>query len=307
MAVVVVATTSCKKTKAPAGENWGYTEYYEGSFIKEYKPVIMTRTLSFDLNIDAATMLINGGEVQFQISSSKDCYEAPQNIRTYFNGELCKDNYFVVQPQDKADGMTITGDLGLEFDGAAAEGEHTLYLRYCGCVFNGPTFEGERVYTSEMDVEIIGALEDGIIIKKKDIANPGHVLLGWILGIIATLLFVWIAFLRRIFYPRIGRNLQIVGDEVGCKTIQAKGCYRVVFTNTYKKQNILHRIFVGKILYEDHPWWASDVTFTGNAPKNKVQMICRGVIYCDARYLQPNNEYEICNSDTKEKVSLRIM
>ncbi len=303
----LILTTSCDKNNAPAGERWGYTEYYEGSFLKEYKPVRMTRTLRFELNPDAYAMLNNGGVVRFQVSSEKGRFVAPDNVRVYFDNELCEDYSFALHPVTaKSDNMCYTGELGFEFDGVAAEGTHTLYLIYKegNCKFNGDTFEGELVQNSDLKVNI-NALSEGMVIEKENISNPAHVILGWVLAIILGALLVWILILRNFFFERIKFSITITGDCY--KPIASKGCYRVILTRSYKKQNIFGRIFIGKILYEIDPRWVSDIEFyTGGKKGVRMRIANYNDFSCDDSLLKINNEYTLKSLGDKEEMTIRI-
>ena len=300
----LILTSSCDKDNAPAGERWGHTEYYEGSFLKEYEPVRMTRTLRFELNPDADAMLNNGGEVRFQVSSDKDRFVAPNNVRVYFDDELCEDYSFTIHP--KSDNRCYTGRLGFEFDDAAAEGVHTLYLVYKvgDCKFTGDRFDGEEVQNSDLKADI-NALSEGMIIEKENVSNPAHVILGWVLAILIGSLLVWLLILKNIFFESIKFGIMITGDYYA--PIASNGCYKVILTRNYKKQNIFQRIFIGKVLYVQNPQWISDIEFSAFGKKGvRMRIANYNDFSCDNSILKPNNEYTLKSLSDNAKMTITM-
>lgn len=305
-AIALVSLLSCQKEEPVKGADWGYTEYYESSIFKKYNPVRMEKTLRFDLNNDADTLLRGDRALTFYLSSDKKSLKPLKGVKVFVDGKPCKDGIITINSatadEQKAQPSVVRIKLGLEFTGEATDGKHTLYL------INGKVQNSERFIQYRNDIEVVmGILDDGILIEKKTIANPGNVIASWTLIIVLALLLVWIVFLRPILFTRISiAKLQIQGPGAFMGMFPIKGCIKVVLTSKKMKQSFLHHLFVGKIKYiTSDVVPLPDVTFEPRDRKS-LRIRTKDDFSCDATILEKHNTYKLTNMKTKEQATISL-
>lgn len=303
--IALFSFVSCQKEQPIKGVGWGYTEYYESSIFKKYDPVRMEKTLCFELNNDADTLLRGDRNLTFHLSSDNKSLKPLKGVRVYVDGEPCKDGIITIKSttdsDQKAQSSEVKIVLGLEFLDEATDGKHILYL-LGGEIANCEEF---NQYAGNIGVDM-GVLDEGIVIEKKTIANPGNVVASWILIIILALLLVWIIFLRPILFTRISiARLQIQGPGAFMGMFPIKGCIKVVLTSKKVKQNFLHHLFVGKIKYITNDVWISDVTFEPRDRKS-LRIRTKDDFSCDATILEKHNTYKLTNMKTKEQATISL-
>lgn len=300
LAVASLAMASCaEEVEHTPGIEWGYTEYYDSSIFGDYEPHIMTRTLSFDLNSDADSLLGGEGRMRFEVVGRNAQGEDIdlEHIKLYVNDEYRPDNTFSLTAAE-AD----TVKLGFEFLGGAAEGSHTLHLNYLG-VENSAI--SDRIYPLNITRN---ALDAGIVLIKRDVANPGNVtaqLVGLI--IIAALLF-WILIGRFLLVKRVkgATRLGITIHERGLNVLpKIAGCKKVVLTSKRKRQGFLGRLFTAKIHYEVNEAWTTDIEFVP-ATRGAIRMLPNKDFTCNSVYLTRGNNYVLKNKATNECTELRL-
>lgn len=93
--------------------------------------------------------------------------------------------------------------------------------------------------------------------------NPLKLGLAWLLGLLLAAFFIWMLFLKPIFYPRFG-SIQKTFNVPGMAPliVKFKGARMVVVAASHqKKQSGWNRFWTGKILYKTHPAFVSPITF----------------------------------------------
>lgn len=297
--LIVALTISCSpKEEHTAGVEWGYTEYFPSSVLKKYEPVRMTKTLKFDLNSDAADSLFrDNGYATFVVSNTSvadgDIVPAT-NVRVYQDGTLCPDGEIKV-------GKNSEVKVGLEFIESTPEGRHMLYLRYKDFYSE---MEGSEYV--KLNVEM-AALEEGIVIIKKDVTNSANDLCFTLIGLIIIALLLWICVIRPIMHKGMSVSvINIIGEYQ--KVLPAKGRYKIILTNKPQKQSLLKRIFVGRIDYEVNACWTSEISFEHRNNKSvRIHLDPKGTFTCNEFSLERNGRYTLENTATKSKTTIQIM
>ncbi|MBQ5888010.1 MAG: hypothetical protein IIW77_01885 [Bacteroidaceae bacterium] len=312
MVAMVMASCGGSDSK-PQGAHWGHTEYYEDHLFKKYEPVVMSNELEIELNNDAARFLSNEDAfIKFQISSDSTKFVRPKDIIVYFNDTPCPDFTFCMYPKKQIgleeseitnDYYLICGKLGIEFKDEANNGGHHYYVLYDGCkgknqVALKDSNTPQPAYTRDLQHAYDGSIIDGIYISKETVENPAAVIIKWIITIILIALAVWFIVFRNLLYPKIRVScILFTGPGHFSGSIRVKGCYKVVLTaDKNKKQGILSKIFIGKILYVRDDIWTSDIVFS-HFDKNSVAISVSGNWSCSGFKLCKYNYYEI--KDTK--------
>ncbi len=301
LAVASLTVVSCAdEAEHTPGIEWGYTEYYESSIFSDYEPHIMSRTLSFNLNSDAADELLGAeGRMRFEVvgRDAEGRRVDVEHIKLYVNDEYRSDNTFSLSAAE-AD----TVKLGFEFLGGAAEGSHTLYLNYLG-VENAAL--DARMYPLTITRNV---LDSGIVIIKQDVANPGNVIAQLIGLIILAAIIFWILIGRFLFIKRVkgATRLGITIHERGLNSFpNIAGCKRVVLTSKRKRQGLLGRLFTAKIHYEVNEAWTTDIEFVP-ATRGSLRMLPNKEFSCNSVYITKDNNYVLKNKTTNECTELRL-
>ncbi len=312
MAAVVAVISSCSEENRPTGDNWGTTEWYPDRFYCSYTPVVMTRTVEFDLNEDARLYLdCQGGFFELAVSKEPGEYVKSNDIKVYYNGMLDEDGKFHVTLNDDKSGK-FTADIGVEFVDGVAEGIHKYYIVYTGQMDgnNSINVQGTNLTASKeyVTVDMCNLDAEGFYVEKIDLVNPVDKILIWVGTILGICLAVWIIVGRYLFFPRIRvSRLQFTGPDTFNRTPTVKGCYRVVLTADRKrKQGIIARLFTGKILYIYDDVWTEEVLFE-HRNKKSVRIRTKGDWTCDSFSLEKHNSYIIENMTTKQKGEITVV
>lgn len=137
--------------------------------------------------------------------------------------------------------------------------------------------------------------------------NPLKTILFWTGIVLLAALVLWLVVLKRIFFPVIAMSkVELTGPGSYYCSKKIKGKRRVVLTNKRKSQNVLSRIFTGKIEYVRADHFVPEITIEAATGKKKVKVRSTSTgangwdIYPSATFLQ----YEkgtATNRTTKEK------
>lgn len=103
--------------------------------------------------------------------------------------------------------------------------------------------------------------------------NPLKTALAWLAGILLILLILWLAFLKRLFFPTIRiAKVTMTGPGSYYLSKKIKGARKVIFTSKRKSQNILSRIFTGEVRFVRADHFSPDLTIEGAGGKKKVKL-----------------------------------
>lgn len=251
LASLALVTVACNDDSDSL--NWGETRYFKSSFLQEYEPVIMSKTLNFSLNEDGSDLA--DAEFAFEL------YEKNENggigrakcVVLYKNGEPCPNNTLQVTGGE--------GDVmvGVEFTAEAIDGYHELYLK--------------EVSLNGLDRIEYTTLGKGFVARKKTVMNPTEM---WLMLISITLLIsylLWVIMFRPMFFSHLKfTKVDIfypgLTDAV---TERTKGCCKLILTNSPIKQSWLKTIFFVRDVVIVNEHWTSKVTIqSGRARELRV-------------------------------------
>lgn len=103
--------------------------------------------------------------------------------------------------------------------------------------------------------------------------NPLKTLFFWVGIVLLSLLLLWLIVLKRIFFPviAVGR-VEMAGPGTYLLNKRIKGARRVVFSSKKRSQNVLSRLFTGKILYVRAEHFVPEIMIEAAAGKKKVKV-----------------------------------
>ncbi|MFI3302574.1 MAG: hypothetical protein SNH35_03060 [Rikenellaceae bacterium] len=231
---------------------WGETTYYEDFLFKKYKPVRMSRTISYEFNDDAKRL---AKDVKLGIyAKTEDGKFIPvkEDIRLYKNGEECSGNAFVLSPKHDDDEL----ELGIEFTPTARKGMHKWYLKI---VDNGSLDRINEYSTSEDMLPLLLEWR-----AEKDVAtNP--LLLGCIIVLVAlvALILIWLLIIKPQMYDSFKVRTLYVTCEGAMIPARLIGAKRVICTSKRCSQSFINQFFEGKSVYVISQYFAlGDVLVT---------------------------------------------
>lgn len=235
------------------GAFWGETEHYKNFLWVDYEPVRMEQTLVFDFNEDSKNLLTEPVRFEIVEKDLEGNIIQPHDINVYVNGELCPSNIFSVTKDDTEIPLCII------FKDYAREGNHTLFLREAGN--NGL----DRVEYLQLD--------EGFVVKKKDVTNPLQLGVTWAVIIIAIILVVWILLVKLVISPATPFHRVTFSYPDGTeKVVRMNGANKLVCSNKSNKCSLLKSLFAGKITYETSEYWTSPVTIRRGRRGNEIRI-----------------------------------
>ena len=155
--------------------------------------------------------------------------------------------------------------LSVTFDTDAAEGKRYITLKRRSC--------------SGIDLINDAAADDftGFTLRTRYTVewNPLRTALTWMGIILAAALVLWLAWLRRVVYPRIRvSRMELRGPGTYyLAPRKIKGARKVVLTARRRRQNAVARLFTGRIIYLTAPHFTPDITIlpAGRGKRVKIQ------------------------------------
>lgn len=263
LVVALVCTTSCSEEQAKSSVDWGSVEYYDSSIFKTYEPVVLTKTLNFDFNEDAKEYLKRDKFV-FRVVENVDGKEVAPDVYVYINGERQEGTSFTLTVDDCGD-----VELGIELKGEAAEGYHRFYLVY----------DDEASKTSyPLDVKK-AMLDDGLLVEKVDVMNPGNVIAFWVAVVVLVLILTWYCFIRPTFFGHLAKSKAYITYPGSSEDIPVdiSGCCNLILTNRPIKQNIFVKILCIPDAVVVNEVWTTKITIS-SGPRKRLK-IRGGVSY----------------------------
>ena len=285
---VSLFVVSCGE-KGPQGYQLGKVEVFKSSIFKKYEPVIVTKRISFAFNEDAQEFL-KGEEFRFVVVDKIDGKEIPSNVNIYKDGKLLEGNSFTVQVAENVD-----FELGVEFKPDAEEAVHRLYLvldKRCGST--------QYPLTIDEQSEIY---HEGMRIEKVNVANPGNVVVTWILIAIVALILFWYLFLRPTFFRHLHfSRVEITYPGAEPITIKTSGCCSLVLTNKPVKQNFKKLLCIADAVEVNEVWECSRTVITS---RNKHDLRVKGYVDYTPDMPQKDEEFTI-TTDSGAKVKIYV-
>lgn len=296
---LLITLGSCgkKKEDGSAPTRWGKENYYEKFLWKKHVPDTLYRIIEFDFNQDAKNYMDKPLRLGLykKTDSGKMLPVTESEIEVYVDNKKCESNIIDVQPE------TNQLRVGVVFKPETENKVHHWFFK--------PIDDGGLDRINDMDPDAFNADNASLMeieAEKKKVMNPlaeSLMLFGILLVI---MLLVWMLVLKRIFFPtfKVGR-IQLT-DPAPYNSLKNLRRYRkMVLTNKTTKQNIVNRVFTGKIQYEVNQLWTSDITIE---PRNvnSVRLRYPNNYLADAHILERHLEYTIQNMTTGTKTIIKI-
>ncbi len=191
------------------------------------------------------------------------------------NGQPCPDGIVELKP-----GLPAVLSFVPHTD--ALEGKHYYQLQVVrGGYGNLETINQEAVADYELTMR-----------SEYDVRmNPLKVVMIWLAIIVGGLLLLWFVVIRPLAFKRL-KIFTLTISEPYYSTLSVNGALRVVCTSQPKKQNLLSRIFKGKVIYEVNEVWQQEWS---------LEPLDDGAILVTSDYdvdpidspLQPGTEYRL--------------
>lgn len=251
--VALVCTTSCSEEQPKSSVDWGSVEYFESSIFKTYEPVILKKKLNFDFNEDAKKELAKDTFV-FRLVETVDGKDVTPDVYLYINGERQEGSSFTLTVADCG-----VVELGVELKPEAEEGYHRFYLVY-------DDKASETTYPLNVTKTV---LDDGLLVEKVDVMNPGNVIAFWVAVVIISLILTWYCFIRPKFFGHLAKSKAYIAYPGSSEhtTVVIRGCCNLILTNKPIKQNIFAKILCIPDAVEVNEVWTTKITISTGARK----------------------------------------
>lgn len=242
---VLVRNVAERSLQLPVEQiNLGEVDWYDSFWWKDAKPM---DTLSVDLAPvfnQAALQSLSHVQMKF-VETTTDSDKKPLGMQSelYVNGKHCTDGVINVEA-----GQPLVLSIIPHADGY--EGKHYYALRVIpNTRSNLETINQE--YPEDYELTMRSAYDID--------TNPLKVMVGILALFLLGLLLLWFLFIKPMSFRRF-HIYSVTVSEPYFNSIPIHNALRVVFTSRRRKQNILSRIFVGKVIYEVNPAWQYEWT-----------------------------------------------
>lgn len=280
--LVFILLVSCEKDDGFQGgsTSFGTAEYYKPFLFSKSGIMILKKSLKYNFN-DYATQ--RKSYVMIKLVDPNQNIIKDDNIKFYIDDRLIANNEFEINSEDSESGII---KIGIQFLPDYPEGYTSGFLsisKHSLDIINNNdlnTSSEVRIFKWEA--------------KHKVVMNPLKKALIWTGTIILAFLLLWFLLLRNMLYPKFKKGrLQILKPYFG--GISFNGNTKlIVFTNTLKKQQVLNKIFTGKIVYEVNSMYKQDISFRpGRNNKIKIKLPIGARINPQVINLEKFNSYSI--------------
>lgn len=245
---------SCS-TEELSVSHWGKTEYFEDFLYKKCPPLKMEKDLVVAANEDALSLAKPIKLVLCKESDGKFINVDKSEICLFVNNEEQEKNVIEILPTKEEQKIHIELILQNSFVKASEADNFKYYFR----LEDNPGLD----YINNVKVATCKSLVlssdewTPMDIYVDRVANSLKVTLVTSLIVIAILLVAWLILSRLIFFPatRFGRVTITYNNGIE-NVLKTNGAYQLVLTNNPRlKDSLLHRIFVGKRIYEVNDFW----------------------------------------------------
>lgn len=245
---------SCS-TEELSVSHWGKTEYFEDFLYKKCPPLKMEKDLVVAANEDALSLAKPIKLVLCKESDGKFINVDKSEICLFVNNKEQEKNVIEILPTKEEQKIHIELILQNSFVKASEADNFKYYFR----LEDNPGLD----YINNVKVATCKSLVlssdewTPMDIYVDRIANSLKVTLVTSLIVIAILFVAWLILSRLIFFPatRFGRVTITYNNGIE-NVLKTNGAYQLVLTNNPRlKDSLLHRIFVGKRIYEVNDFW----------------------------------------------------
>ena len=245
---------SCS-TEELSVSHWGKTEYFEDFLYKKCPPLKMEKDLVVAANEDALSLAKPIKLVLCKESDGKFINVDKSEICLFVNNEEQEKNVIEIVPTKEEQKIHIELILQNSFVKASEADNFKYYFR----LEDNPGLD----YINNVKVATCKSLVlssdewTPMDIYVDRVANSLKVTLVTSLIVIAILFVAWLILSRLIFFPatKFGRVTITYKDGIE-SVLRTNGAYEIVLTNNSRlKDSLLHRIFIGKRVYEVNDFW----------------------------------------------------
>lgn len=255
LAVLIPCILSSCSTDELSVSHWGKTEYFDDFLYKKCPPLKMEKDLIVASNEEALSIGKPIKLVLCKESDGKFINVEKSEISLFVNGEEQDDNVIVVSPTKEEQKIHVELILQNSFVKQSEADNFKYYFR----LVDNPGLD----YINNVKVATCNSLVlsndewTPMDIYVERVSNSLKVFVVTTAIVLAILLVVWFFLSRIVFFPatRFGRVTVTYKDRTE-SLIKTNGAYQLVLTNNPKlKDSFLHRIFVGKRVYEVNDFW----------------------------------------------------
>lgn len=255
LAVLIPCILSSCSTDELSVSHWGKTVYFEDFLYKKCPPLKMEKDLIVASNEEALSITEPIKLVLCKESDGKFINVEKSEISLFVNGEEQDDNVIVVSPTKEEQKIHVELILQNSFVKQSEADNFKYYFR----LQDNPGLD----YINNVKVATCKSL----VLSNDDwtpmdiyvdrVSNSLKVFVVTGLIVIAAFLVLWLILSRLIFFPatRFGRVTITYNNGIE-SVLKTNGAYQLVLTNNPRlKDSLLHRIFVGKRIYEVNDFW----------------------------------------------------
>jgi hypothetical protein len=245
---------SCS-TEELSVSHWGKTEYFEDFLYKKCPPLKMEKDLVVAANEDAVSLAKPIKLVLCKESDGKFINVDKSEICLFVNNKEQEKNVIEILPTKEEQKIHIELILQNSFVKASEADNFKYYFR----LEDNPGLD----YINNVKVATCKSLVlsndewTPMDIYVDRVSNSLKVFVVTGLIVIAAFLVLWLILSRLIFFPatRFGRVTITYNNGIE-SVLKTNGAYQLVLTNNPRlKDSLLHRIFVGKRIYEVNDFW----------------------------------------------------
>ena len=227
--------------------------------------------------------------------SLKVSLDIPNEIKDkcsfYYNGDKIK-NSFTIKSADKE------SIIGIGVPHTIAQKDFVIRLK------------GKSDNLETINAEESKSYESSIYFEHEINWNPLQIILLWLGILIMTLLVLWFAIFKSMMYPKIRLSRLELSSKSGYYVNKKiNGARSVIVTNTRKEQNLLNKLFTGRILYIVNEIWASpwELSPKGRRKVAKINLHGKYMITPVTSELVNYSEYHLTIIETKEIITIKIL
>jgi len=272
----------------------GVVEYYP-SFLWVDEMTTPSR-MSFDFNFSEDAQKDNTCYAEFQFVD-KDGKPIPSSkMQVFADGKQLPANKLLIYSKD------LTKELLISFSPIVDGGNHQGSLKLVR--HNLDRIESQSLPSKDC----VYVLPWSIQYEKR--MNPLAKALMWIGIILSMSLIVWFLLLKPFYYPRIRvLRLEMSSKNGYYVNKRINGFRKVIITNRGGNQNIMNKLFTGKILYIVNEIWTEpwELTPKGRKKIAKINLHGKYMISPVTSEIANYGTYQLDNLETKESITIKIL
>lgn len=252
--------SSCKDESV----DFGTVEYYPEFLWVDANITPVVKTMVCDFSIDAQNDANTFAEFQFVDNNGNPIQTSEMQVKV--DGVCAESNIFRINSK------TDSVKLEFTFSPNATAGKHQGYLKLIN-------HKLDRLDSQELSPEgTIDVFQWTLNYDKR--MNPLAFTLMVVGLIIFAVILLWLAFLKRIFYPQfraINKSV-IIPNDVPI-TLHFKGKRMIVIDNKQHKQGFWNRFWTGEIQYIKNSSITAKITFKPTRRRNQIIFISKATNY----------------------------